>query len=218
MSENTRAALADLLEQYGSSLAAFDQLRSDSYEQVLAGQSLERLEHLYSELFRPGRSSEEIVATVPPWPPGTRFAGEQPSRWLLDKIKERFHTESSLNTLAPISDFLDAARRKASVLPIGKQEETLDAIITFVGQELIAAKMRGESINLDGLDRLQNQRRLKQNDERLAIDSRRIALLESKIKSASDEVKKLRDKAQELSESERAAVLSKVDEILGIKA
>jgi hypothetical protein len=180
MSENTRAALADLLEQYGSSLAAFDQLRSDSYEQVLAGQSLERLEHLYSELFRPGQSSEEIVPTVPPWPPGTRFDGKQPSRWLLDKIKERFHTENSLNTLAPISDFLDAARRKASVLPIGKQEETLDAIITFVGQELIAAKMRGENINLDAVDRLQYEKRTRIKEREVEAKEQALELLVKK--------------------------------------
>lgn len=168
-----REKLAELLERFGGSIGSFDQLRSDSYEQVLAAQSLERLEHLYTELFRAGQSTEATAKTAPPWPPGTRWAGEQPSRWLLDKILERFNTERDISSLVPISRFLDDARAKAQVLPIGKQQQTLDAIITFVGQELIAAKMKGQSIisNLDAVDRLQTQEVIRQKNEQLA-DSR----------------------------------------------
>jgi hypothetical protein len=56
-----------------------------------------------------------------------------------------------------------------------------------------------------------------QRDRQLDLEARRMALLESKVRAAADEVKKLRQPGTDISETQRNAILDKVDEILGIK-
>lgn len=53
--------------------------------------------------------------------------------------------------------------------------------------------------------------------KRLEIAERRVVVLETNMKAAQAEVAKLRDPQASLSTEERAAIVAKVDEILGIK-
>lgn len=177
-----REKLARLLESYGGTLAGFEALRSDSYEHCLARQSLERLEHLYCELFRAGQTAEQSVKTVPPWPPGTKWEGEQPSVRALEKIQERFRTEEALNSLTPISRFMEATRQKAGQLPIGQQQEVLNAVMTLVGQELLSAKLKGSSVtaNLEAVSALQYQERTRLKEREIANRENALALLVKK--------------------------------------
>jgi len=174
-----RTKLAALLEIYGGSLKSFFRQRADCYEHQLYAQSLERLEQLYSEIFKPGQTLEAAREKCPPWPPGTRRAGELPSGPTLGKICERFNTEQALSSLATVSNFLDQVRKKSGALAIGEQKPVLDTVMTLVGQELVSERMKGGSLltkeNLSAADRLQFQQVLAQREDERRIKERALA-------------------------------------------
>lgn len=186
-----RKKLAALLEEYGGSLESFQKLRSDAYEKALAGQSLERLEHLYCELFRPGQTLEQTVKTAPPWPPGTKLAGDQPSTGLLSNISTRFNTEIALSGLGPTSRFLDLIKAKAAKLPVGQHQDVLGAVITLVGDELIKGKMKGQPLaaQLEVIDRLQYQERTALKEREVANREKAMALLLKKYEDEREKCK-----------------------------
>lgn len=66
----------------------------------------------------------------------------------------------------------------------------------------------------------QNEKRLKQTDKSLEMESRRVALLERKAKAmdeAAEQMRLLKAGGKLMPEAERAAILDKMDEILGLK-
>lgn len=151
-----RQSLVELLERFGLSAESFDSLRPDSYEHALARHSLEHLEVLYTELLKPGQTVAQAQANCPPWPPGSKWSGRQPSTGLISQISERLRTESTLNSLGRVSKFLERIRNRANSLPAGNQAEVLDTLTTLVGEEMIAAKLGGAPVAamLPVLDRL----------------------------------------------------------------
>jgi hypothetical protein len=232
-----KAKICALVESWGGNPDTFWDQKADSYEFTLAAVSLESLEQLYSELFNPSNTDATARLKCPPWPPGSKRAGQQPSERLLGKIASRFQSDATFDDLTGVSKFLNDFRAKCSTLPIAEQKQTLDSLTTLLGQELVKAKMRGVPVaaQLEAVDRLLTKEMMeresanqaqkaaqKEKDQALKQQqieqgNRRITLLESKVKAASDEVKKLRDAGSQLSETERTAVLDKVDEILGLK-
>lgn len=181
--DEDRRAITALLERCGSSWNSFNALRPDCYEHALARHSLEHLELLYSLLNTPGLTLEEISEQVPPWPKGTKRAGQQPGVTSLSQIGERLRTEATLNDLGQVSNFLDRFVKHAKTLPGGNNTKVLNGLVTMVGQEMIAAKMRGMPVSaqLKPLDRLLDAEsakakmdleweKLKQREEALKLD------------------------------------------------
>ncbi len=56
-----------------------------------------------------------------------------------------------------------------------------------------------------------------QKDREIELSERRVTAMESKIAQASQELQKLRDPKSDLTDADRAAIVAKVDDILGIK-
>ena len=144
-----------LLEQFSISPETYDALRSDSYVKVLAEQSVDALESVFSLLLSPA-ALEKCQLDCPTWPKGHKYAGKLPSIPTLAEIKQLLTSEATLNGLGQISQFVSKLRQRASALPSGEQTEVLDSVITLVGEELLQAKLGGSSIaaNLPVVDRL----------------------------------------------------------------
>jgi hypothetical protein len=232
------ARLKEILSQYGAEWETWEDQKTGSYEHALAGSSLEHLEHFYSVLFTPGKTDEEKIIDCPPWPSGTARAGQQPSAGLLSKIATRIRTESTLNSVGRMSQFIERVGEKCKQLPGAQQSKVLDGFVTVLQEEMVTENLSGVPMAamLKPLDRLltkeqmdresntqAEKKRQKEKDQQLkqqqiAQSDRRIALLESKVKAASDEVKKLREPGSQLSDDERKAIVAKVDEILGLKS
>jgi len=64
------------------------------------------------------------------------------------------------------------------------------------------------------LDKETAKTRARQKDADLKLAERRVGIMERKMKAAAQEVQKLRDPKKELTETDRQAILSKVDELL----
>jgi hypothetical protein len=85
-----RKRLREIVESYDGNMRMFETLRSNSYEPALAAHSLEDLDLFYSQIFAPEVSLEDTAQSCPPWPEGTRLAGERPKVKLLENIHNRF--------------------------------------------------------------------------------------------------------------------------------
>jgi hypothetical protein len=93
---------------------------------------------------------------------------------------------------------------------------------TMAGEELPVETLKDLTTILSvGLKANYDKEKLAQGREKLSQSRTKLELELQKYKdacqAASDHVKKLRDKGSDLNESERTAILDKVDEILGIK-
>lgn len=174
-----RTKLAALLEEYGGSLKSFMTLRADAYEQQLAGQSLERLEQLYSELFKPGQTLEKAREHCPPWPPGTARKGELPSVTTLGNIAERFNTERALNGIGAVAAFLNNLRASVKKTALGDNDQVVEALVAIAGQEALKAKLDGTPVSaqLEVVDRLQYQQRTKLKGKEVETREKAINLL-----------------------------------------
>ena len=187
-----REKLAAILESFGDSIASFDALRPDSYEHALACQSLERLEHFYSQIMQPGLTQEQARQNCPPWPKG-KYAGQLPSTKIISDVSERIRTNAALRQVRPIGQFLKELRKEIKATPLGENQAILDAFCGAIGQQMMKdvrdGKPIGDSLKL--MERLQqqrvieqNQERLEQNDRKLAQNDRRIKVLEENQASA----------------------------------
>jgi hypothetical protein len=179
-----RKRLREILEKYDGNLRMFETLRSNSYEQVLAAQSLDDLELFYSKIFAPGVSLSDTAKTCPPWPDGTPHAGKPPKHSVVEQIYNRFTTERGLEKLAVESEMMAAFRRAVKALPDGEQLKLLDQCLTSMGQEVVAGKLRGLPISqqLQPVDRLLARQKLSQREGDLEVKKIRVKLEERKVK------------------------------------
>lgn len=222
-----RDALVALLRRFSLTVENFDKLRSDSFEHALARHSLEHLELFYTECLKPGQSIEETQAHCPPWPPGTPRAGQLPSTGLIGEVGTKLRTEGTLNDMGRVSDFIGKFRERAKALPVGRQPEVLESLLTMVGDEMLRAKMEGTPIAtmLDPLDRLMTAQmaKTKAEFEREKIELRKQAEARAQEK-LQFERRKYRDqfcrqmldeaarlKAQEIAENQSLTQAEKIE-------
>lgn len=90
------------------------------------------------------------------------------------------------------------------------------------GYAILESLEQGKEKLKQGREKLdQGREKLKQQDRSLELEAQRIALLERKAAAADaakTEMAKLRDPSAGLSDTERQAIIDKVDEILGLKS
>jgi hypothetical protein len=179
-----RKRLRKILESYDGSLRMFETLRSDSYEQRLAANSLDDLELLYSKIFEPGVSLKNTVASCPVWPPGSPNEGERPRETLVQSIHARFMTERGLEDLTMASGTMDAFRRAVKALPASARLRFLDQMLTVMGQEVVRAKIAGVPISeqLKPVDRMFAREKLALREGDLALKRKRLRLEGRKVK------------------------------------
>jgi hypothetical protein len=187
-----RKRLREIVESYDGSLRSFDELKPDCYEQQLAAESLEQLDLLYSELFAPGRSLETASQRCPPWPAGSKYAGQQPRRQMLAGIFKRFQTERTLGLLVKESENAEKFLRTAKRLLPKERLETLDSLMTTMSQEIMAAKLKEIPVSkqLPPLDRLLTR-------EKVAVRERERELKEKKLELENKKFKWAKKKGEE---------------------
>ena len=192
-----RKRLRQIVEFYGGSLRAFEELRPDSYEQAMAAQSLEQLDLLYSEIFAPGLSLRKVRQTCPPWPSGSAHAGQQPKEKVLKGIFERFQTdrrtEEVFGLLSKGNQISELFQRGIKTLPPEQRTKELDALMTKMSQQVMMAVLDGipVSAQLPPVDRLLTREKLAQTadvvklkEQKLKLEERKQETLEKKIKKA----------------------------------
>ena len=181
-----RKRLRRILEYYDGNLRSFEDLRPDCYEQSVAGESLEQLDLLYSEIFAPGRSLEKAAATCPPWPKGTPHAGQQPKECILRSIFQRFKADYSLSQIVGVRQRVKHYREMLAALPPGEQTKFLDEMITELGQEMIVEKleeMKPFCEQLGPMDRLLTREKIAVRDRALELEGKKLKLKEKKAKA-----------------------------------
>jgi len=179
-----RKRLREIVESYDGNMRMFETLRSNSYEQSLAAHSLEDLDLLYSQIFAPGVSLKDTAQSCPPWPEGTRLAGERPKVKLLENIYNRFMAERGLNALTVEAERADAYGRAVRALPVEGQLKVLDMMLRTIGQEIMSAKMAGLPIckQLKPVDRFIARQKLALCEGDLLVKKKRLKLEERKVK------------------------------------
>lgn len=207
------ARLKEILSQYGAEWESWEDQKTGSYEHALAGSSLEHLEHFYSVLFTPGKTDEEKIIDCPPWPTGTTRAGQQPSSGLLSKIATRIRTESTLNSVGRMSQFIERVGQKCLQLPGAQQSKVLDGFVTVLQQEMVTENLSGipMSAMLKPLDRLltkeqmdresnlqQEKKRQKEKDQALKLQQIKQAQtkLELELQKYKDQVAESKKKIE----------------------
>src|SRR5580693_7678218 len=101
----SREDLLTLLERFGLCPAAFDALRSDTYEKHLAARSLDELERFYTTLLNPALSYAKMQPLCPRWI-GGRQNGRPPSLQTLSDVKRRLLAEHTVNDLGQMEKLL----------------------------------------------------------------------------------------------------------------
>ena len=186
--DNLKSAISQIAEKWGDSPDSVLR-RPDCYEFAIARESLSRLDQFYSQLNVPGQTQAQAAAQCPPWPAGTKLAGQTPSTKIISHAEQRLRDNEMLSRIDPVEQFLGRLQKRLDGSGLAKQPKVLEAVIALAGQELIADAQSGKSIkeNMAVVDRLQSQRtidqndrRLKQNDAKLAQNDRRIKLLEER--------------------------------------
>ena len=191
-----RERLREIVESYGGDLRSFDELRPHSYEQALAGESLEQLDLFYSELFKPGRSLKKASQICPPWPRGTRQEGQRPQWEILARTFQRIQTERTLGVLCKEGEIGDQFMKVARRYLPEERTQALDALVTSVSQEMMAAKLAKIPVSqqLPPLDRLltrekvavrEGERKLK--ERKLELESKKFKLAKKKVEEAGKE-------------------------------
>ena len=110
--------LVAILEEFGVSVAAFEGLRSDSYEKHLAGRSLAELETFYDTLLNTTEHCESIRQKCPKWV-GGKNDGNYPSTRTLGLIKRRMAAEETFNSLDMNEQFQKVFQARLKGLPGG---------------------------------------------------------------------------------------------------
>ena len=195
-----RERLREIVESYGGDLRSFDELRPYSYEQALAAESLEQLDLFYSEIFTPGRNLEKASESCPPWPRGSRFAGQQPQWRMLARIFQRIQTERTLGVLCQEGEIGDQFMKVARRYLPEERTEALDALVTSVSQEMMAAKLAKIPVSqqLRPLDRLLTR-------EKVAVRERERELKEKKLELENKKFKLAKKKIEEAGKGEGQA-------------
>ena len=174
----SREDLLTLLERFSLCPAAFDALRSDTFEKHVAARSLEELERFYTTLLNPALSYAKIQPLCPRWI-GGRQNGRPPSLQTLSDIKRRILAEHTVNDLGQMEKLLTSLRHRSSTLSKEFQTEMFNAIVALLGEELLTAKLDGQPImeNLPVVDRLLKVAALRlreqQGEARLKLQERR---------------------------------------------
>jgi hypothetical protein len=176
-----------VLERFHISRAAFEELRSDSYEKHIARRSLDELEAFYTALLNTGEHYVAIQKVCPRWDDDEKHAGKLPSIRTLTVIKRRIMAEHTVDSLGANEQFLKVFRARAKGLPAERQAALYDTILELLGNELIAAMLEGKPLlgNLKGVDRImkakamatraeQGKRRLKIREGGLRIRTERL--------------------------------------------
>jgi hypothetical protein len=164
----------------------FESLKADSYEQALAGQSLEDLDAFYALIFEPGASlNNELAAKCPRWPEGTRCAGDPPSKNVLIDAHCRFRAEHGLELLARQSAMGEACLKSIKALPEEEQLKLLDKILTMMINEVMAGNLAGVPVSaqLPPVDRLLARQKLGVRRGDLKVKRSRLKLEERKVKA-----------------------------------
>jgi hypothetical protein len=161
---------------------------------------VEQLASLYSEIFTPGRNLEKASQSCPPWPSGTRNAGQQPKERLLEGIFKRIQTERTLGVLCKEGEIGDQFMKVARRYLAKERTEALDALVTSVSQELMAAKLAQIPVSqqLRPLDRLLTR-------EKVAVRERERELKEKKLELESKKFKLAKKKVEEAGKEEGQA-------------
>jgi hypothetical protein len=190
-----RKRLEEILESYGGSLRTFEELRSDSYEQAVAAESLEQLDLLYSEILTPGLNLRNLMQTCPPWPPGSPRAGQQPEEKVLREIFERFQmdrrTERVFGLVAEWRHTMALFRKAVKTVAPEARTESLDAVITVIGENLLKAKLDGIPApdQLPSVDRVIAREKLAQSADMVKLKERKLKLEERKQKALEKRIK-----------------------------
>ncbi|MGA2243805.1 MAG: hypothetical protein ABSH48_02305 [Verrucomicrobiota bacterium] len=142
-SNQSHEEILAVLEAYGLDWTTFAALRSDSYEQKLAQHSPKQLDQFYSVLFSPGLTQTEQALECPPWPPGTKQSGAQPTTRILSEVACRWNTGRVLDAVSLVAKLVEKFRATASSLPNAQMDSVMDTLCAMLSHELLAAKLEG---------------------------------------------------------------------------
>lgn len=181
-------ALEKILLRYELSPENFHKLRPDSYEQCIAAHSLEQLELFYALLLEPKLTLEERAAKAPYWPPGTKLSGDSPSTHVIKETRRRMMKERSLNDVSQVTEYIDALREKLGGQSAGNQRMVLDSVLDAIGEELVVAKMEGESVS-DKIDAAQLLLFAQASKDKAEQENAKIALKKHEASRKDEELK-----------------------------
>ncbi len=194
--EDSPWTLAAVLERFHISRAAFEELRSDSYEKHIARRSVDELEAFYTALLNTGEHYGEIQKVCPRWDDDEKHAGKLPSIRTLTVIKRRIMAEHTVDSLGTNEQFLKVFQARVKGLPAERQAALYDTILELLGNELIGATLDGKPLleNLKGVDQVmkakamatraeQGERRLKIREGGLRIRAERWELQKREVRS-----------------------------------